>query len=84
MDVRASCILFADFSAPGGEKEETGDWLLSELLSCQSHSSFASFICEARFLQQTNLNQLDYPLFANFSPLQYDGKFRNARELYKW
>ena len=30
------------------------------------------------------LTQLDYPLFANFSPLQYDGKFRNARELYKW
>ena len=84
MDRRAPCVLFAYFSAPGDEKEETGDWLLS----CQSHSSFASLICEARFVQQTNLNQLDYPLFrclfANVSPLQYDGKFRNARELSKW
>ena len=85
MDMRAPCVLFAYFSAPGDEKEETGDWLLPS----QSHSSFASLICEARFLQQTNLNQLDYYplfrcLFADVSPLQYDGKFRNARELSKW
>ena len=67
MDMRAPCVLFAYFIAPGGEKEETGDWLLS----CQSHSSIAPLICEARrFPQQTiSLTILCSPIFRRCSTM---------------